>query len=76
MFFFLSLSVNKSCFFVLENNLSVSDVSVEELLEKRLAEMRDRLRHAETLNRERTADVMGLRSQINVLMHGHRHGNV
>ena len=50
-------------------------MSTEDLLEKRLAEMRDRLQHAESLNRERESDIMALRSQINVLMQGHMHGN-
>ena len=53
----------------------VTDVSVEELLEKRLAEMRDRLQHAESINRECNTDIMALRAQINVLMRGHKHGN-
>ena len=50
-------------------------MSSEDLLEKRLAEMRDRLQHADSINREREHDLLALRKQVRVLMEAHRHGN-
>ncbi len=56
-------------------NLLFSDLTVEDLMEKRLADLRDRLHHAESLNQERDSDIHMLRNQINVLAGAHLHGN-
>ena len=37
-------------------------------MEKRLAELRDRLTFAETLNKERENDIHALRTQLNYLL--------
>ena len=51
------------------------DLTEADLMEKRLAELRDRLHHAESLNQERENDIHSLKGQINVLMGAHSHGN-
>lgn len=50
-------------------------MTVEEGYEKRLAELRDRVQYAESLNRERDNDVHHLRRQISILLGSHKHGN-
>ena len=42
-------------------------------MERRLAELRDRLYHAESLSLEREGDIHVLRSQLNVLLSAHTH---
>jgi len=44
-------------------------------MEKNLADLRDRLHYAESLNVERENDVHNLRNQIKLFMGVHRHGN-
>ena len=51
------------------------DLSEVDLMQKNLAELRDRLYYAEALNQERENDVHNLRNQLKVLMGTHQHGN-
>ncbi len=44
-------------------------------MERRLAELRDRLYHAESLSQEREGDIHVLRNQINILLSAHTHDN-
>ena len=53
----------------------VLDASIEENYERRLAELRDRVQFAESLNRERDNDIHHLRHQIGILLGSHQHGN-
>ena len=43
-------------------------MGLEDLVEKRLADLRDRLHHAETLNQERDRDIHMLYQQISLLL--------
>ena len=47
----------------------------EDLMERRLAELRDRLYHAESLSQEREGDIHVLRNQLNILLSAHTHDN-
>ncbi|XP_071088522.1 alpha-1,3-mannosyl-glycoprotein 4-beta-N-acetylglucosaminyltransferase B-like [Haliotis cracherodii] len=47
----------------------------EELLEKRFADLRDRLQYAESLNRQRENDLYVLRTQFNYLLEAVSHNN-
>lgn len=60
---------NKMCFFFAEHN------QYEELLEKRFADLRDRLQYAESLNRQRENDLYVLRTQFNYLLEAVSHNN-
>ena len=51
------------------------DLIAEDLMERRLAELRDRLYHAESLSQEREGDIHVLRSQLNILLSAHTHEN-
>ncbi len=53
----------------------LSDLIAEDLMERRLAELRDRLYHAESLSQEREGDIHVLRSQLNILLTSHTHEN-
>jgi len=44
-------------------------------MEKNLAELRDRLHYAESLNEERENDIHNLRNQIKLFKDVHQHGN-
>ena len=48
---------------------------MEELLEKRYVDLRDRLYHAESLNLERESDIRILQNQVRVLLGAHMNGN-
>jgi len=56
--------------------LFISELSEVDLMEKNLAELRDRLHYAESLNAERENDIHNLRNQIKLFMGVHRHGNM
>jgi len=51
------------------------DLSEVDLMEKNLAELRDRLHFAESLNEERENDIHNLRNQMKLLMNIRQHGN-
>ena len=51
------------------------DLTEVDLMEKKLAELRDRLHYAESLNEERENDIHNLRNQVKMFMGVHRHGN-
>ena len=45
-------------------------------MEKHLAELRDRLHYAESLNREREHDVVNLRNQVKLMLEVRQHSNM
>ena len=48
---------------------------MEEAYEKKLAELRDRVLYAESLNNERENDVIHLRNQLHFLTSARKHAN-
>jgi len=54
----------------------VVDLTEMDLMEKHLAELRDRLHFAESLNQEREHDIHSLRNQVKLLLGVHQHGNM
>jgi len=51
------------------------DLTEVNLMEKNLAELRDRLHYAESLNEERENDIHNLRNQIKLFVGVHQHSN-
>lgn len=47
----------------------------ELVVDAQLSELRSRLYHAETLNKEREVDLQKLRSQLKLVLSSHTHGN-
>ena len=52
----------------IKNVFTFTDLALEEAYEKRLAELRDRVQYAESLNKERENDVHHLRQQMSMLL--------
>ena len=50
-----------------------TDLTEVNLMEKNLADLRDRLHYAESLNEERENDIHNLRNQLKLFMGVHRH---
>jgi len=55
--------------------LYVEDLIEVNLMEKNLADLRDRLHYAESLNEERENDIHNLRNQIKLFRGVRHHGN-
>lgn len=53
-----------------------NDLTEVDLLEKHLAELRDRLHYAESLNREREHDMLSLRNQIKLMLDVRKQNNM
>lgn len=53
-----------------------NDLTEVDLMEKHLAELRDRLHYAESLNREREHDVVNLRNQVKLMLEVRQHSNL